>query len=118
MELAAKAADRTLAGTMNWKETDDPDLFLYAGSRTSLAIDYYPMDKHYEFRVLNDRGTVVERFSRWPGPDENAPWIEPTPEYLTLQRLHDAARRSALRIDDIIEQAFLDLDHPDDGLPF
>jgi hypothetical protein len=116
LDLATQALASTESGAMSWKETDDPDLFLYSGARTSLMIDKFPDSRRLVFKVLNDRGRIVEEVSRMPNPSD--PWGEGALQYEVLQNLHAAARRSALQIEATIEQAFADLDRPAEEPPF
>lgn len=121
IKLAIQAFDRTENGSLSWAETDDPDLFLYSGSRTALMIESEANQNLYRFKVLNDRGRVVEEVSRWRGQlTGNAdPWDDPNVEYEALKKLYESARRSALQVDATIEQAFQDLDAPaNDEPPF
>ena len=114
IKLATQALNRTREGLMRWSETDDSEVYQFSGTRTSLLIERFKYDNHFEFRVLNERGTMVERLQRYKGPDDENPWDDVSESYVLLADLHDAARRSALRIDEVITAAFTDLESSDE----
>lgn len=112
-EIATMLLQRTRADAVTWRTTDDEDAFLYSGSKSSLIIDYFPGRDEYELRLLNQRGTVVESLGTawtsgvdpWDAPNQPAKWNK------TLEQLHDAARRSALDIDGLLESTLADIEN-------
>ncbi len=114
MFLAQRCLDQTLQGVISWRTTDDINAFLFSGSKTSIIIDLFPQSSEYEFRIVNDRGVIVEELLRAPQPDADDPWVTDTQtklrqQYEILEALHDAARRSALNIDELLDSALDDV---------
>ncbi|MEV0803929.1 hypothetical protein AB0I34_39990 [Kribbella sp. NPDC050281] len=119
-ELAKKSLERTLAGQISWRTTDDEEAFLFAGAKSSLIVDKWrdsDGDLSYVLRLLNPRGTLVESLqTAYVGEPTRAddPWagktFEPARWNETLELLYDAARRSALDIDAVLDAALNDLD--------
>lgn len=110
IEVAEALLDKTRKGEVSWRTMDDEDAFLYSGSRSSLVIDFNSRRETFELRLLNQRGTVVETLSTAEVSTPTDPWASGPAEWNdTLAHLHDAARRSALDIDGLIESTLADL---------
>ena len=113
-EIAAMLLNKTRSSALTWRATDDEDAFLYSGSKSSLIIDYNPGQDEYELRLLNQRGTVVESLTTaWEVVQNPSPWEDanrPAKWNDTLMQLHDAARRSALDIDGLLDSTLADIE--------
>lgn len=112
IEIARASLQRTQDGSMEWRPTDDEAAFLYSGSSTSLIIDYFPQDEQFQLRLLNGRGTVIGTLETEWDPDlsDPTPWGKTAaPWNEVLATLHDAAKRSALQIDVLLDSTLRDL---------
>lgn len=104
-QLAEAALTRTRAGQMDWRPMSDEDAFLFSGASSSLVVDYFRSSGRYELRVLNSRGTVVESIDGEPVDI----WGEGQSVGQLLAELHEAARRNALDIDALLDNALKDV---------
>jgi hypothetical protein len=98
-ELADRLAAATIARTAEW-ELDGDDVFLWTAAGGSVTVGSRDRDGEppYELTVYNPaRERVDELTSELLTGDRPAPWND------ALVELYRAARRSALRADDIIE---------------
>jgi hypothetical protein len=105
-KIASAALDQTDKGAMAWRTTDDEDAFLFSGPKSSLIIasvtasnPLFPRARILELRVLNNRGTVVETLRA--SSDDNSSEL--------LRLLYQAARRSALDVDGVLDTTLKDL---------
>lgn len=109
MQIAQASLEQTRSGQMSWRATDDEDAFLFSGSSTSLIVDAYPGLTKFELRVLNTRGTSIAEldgmYASSAPPHEGQNRV-----YDLLGSLHDAARRSALDIDVLLDSALADVE--------
>lgn len=120
LEIVNQLLQRTNDGIVRWSESDDEGTFFFTGSNSSIVVSSMydeEGDQNVTMRVLNDRGSEVAKIrSTWVGmPDsERDPWA-PTrgykggPNNKLLEDLYEAARRSALRIDDVLNSLSRDL---------
>lgn len=101
--LCQRLVEATASRQVNWRleeEEDEDDLFEWANEAGSVSITSRDGDGDppYELGIYNpDHEKVEELSSDLVGDDEPAPWNDP------LAQLYRAARRSALRADDIID---------------
>jgi hypothetical protein len=99
--LCQRLVEATASRQVEWRlDEEEDDLFAWAHEAGSVSITSRDgdADPPYELGVYNpDREKVEELSSDLVGDDEPAPWNEP------LAQLYRAARRSALRADDIID---------------
>jgi hypothetical protein len=101
--LSQRLVEATASRQVVWgldEEDNDEDLFEWVTDEGSVSITSRDGDGDppYELGIYNpDHEQVEELSSDLVGDDEPAPWNEP------LAELYRAARRSALRADDIID---------------
>ena len=99
--LCRRLVEATASRQVEWRlDEEEDDLFEWADEVGSVSITSRDGDGDapYELGIYNpDHEKVEELSSDLVGDDEPAPWNEP------LARLYRAARRSALRADDIID---------------
>jgi hypothetical protein len=123
--LISRSIRQTRSGAIEWRTTDDEAAFLFSGESASLLVKKHegrmgPMPLStvtaYKLSVLNERGVEVEsldstfyraQLNSDELADENAPahetrWL-PTDRTISLRNLWQAARRSALRVDNILD---------------
>jgi hypothetical protein len=97
--LSERLADATHTGAAEWLRESE-DLFVWQGEQGSVSIGSRDDDGEppYELVVLNSNGEKLDELtSQLLDDDRVADWNEP------LANLYRAARRSALRADDVIE---------------
>ena len=97
--LCERLADATRTGSAQWAR-DGQDVFVWAGEHGSVSIGSRDKDGEppYELVVVNADGEKVDELtSQLVEDDRPAEWNEP------LGDVYRAARRSALRADDVIE---------------
>ena len=97
--LCERLLEATRARSAEWNRESE-DLFVWAGGRGSVSIGSRDKDGEppYELVVVNSDGERLEELtSELLADDEPAPWNEP------LAGLYRAARRSALKADEIVE---------------
>ena len=99
--LCQRLVEATSSRQVEWRlDEEEDDLFEWADEVGSVSITSRDGDGDapYELGIYNpDHEKVEELSSDLVGDDEPAPWNEP------LAQLYRAARRSALRADDIID---------------
>jgi hypothetical protein len=99
--LCQRLVEATASRQVAWRlDEEEDDLFAWADKAGSVSITSRDGDGDppYELGIYNpDHEKVEELSSDLVGDDEPAPWNEP------LAQLYRAARRSALRADDIID---------------
>jgi hypothetical protein len=97
--LARRLAAATAAGSAQWLPADD-DAYAWGSTEGSVTVASRDRDNEppYELAVYNPRQEKVDELtSELLDDDEPAPWND------ALVELYQAARRSALRADDIID---------------
>ncbi|MEV4185235.1 hypothetical protein AB0J28_27820 [Streptosporangium canum] len=106
MELIQLLTKRTEQGRITWKTTDKEDAYIFSASNSSVVVSgkYDEEDDfHVNIRLLNQQGTEADAiYSTWHGRDATGEYIA-GPHNQALEAIYEAARRSALRIDDIID---------------
>jgi len=122
--LTQKLLDKTTAGAISWQATDSENAYSYSTTRSSVLIDgKYDNDQDFVggIEVLNDRGTAIERLrtdfetkAEVADPEsrilaENTRYFK-GPYNELIEDLFEAARRSALDIDGIIDGLMSDLE--------
>lgn len=117
-KIAELLLKQTRSGVAAWKPTDDEGAFYYMGSKSSLFIsnsEDQDGDDNVRLRILNDDGIEVgELRSAWVSRDPD-PWDASQRNYGPgkfnglLEDLFEAARRSALRIDEVLDSLYQDL---------
>jgi ankyrin repeat protein len=98
-ELADRLASATTGRTAQW-QLDGDDVFVWTATQGSVTVGSRDRDGEppYELTVYNSaRERVDELTSELLEDDRPAPWNE------ALVELYRAARRSALRADDVID---------------
>jgi len=113
MQIAQALLDQTKYGNIEWQSTDDDEAFLYSTSNSSIIIDTASRTgpQPYWLKILNQRGTVVETLDYNPQAEDE--WMESQVTEnkvgALLGKLHEAARRQALQIDDVINAVLREL---------
>jgi hypothetical protein len=120
--LSERLAEATHTGDAEWLREAE-DVFVWKGEQGSVSIGSRDHDGEppYQLVVLNSNGERLDELtSQLVGDDRPAEWNKP------LADLYRAARRSALRADDVIEALIEALPHraarapdqePDHGVP-
>jgi hypothetical protein len=107
-ELADRLASATTARTAQW-QLDGDDVFVWTAAEGSVTVGSRDRDREppYELTVYNSaRERVDELTSELLADDRPAPWNE------SLVELYRAARRSALRADEVIDALIESLPAP------
>jgi hypothetical protein len=114
-QVGALLLRQTEAGAIEWRTTDDEEAFLYSGSKGSVLSRRY-LDRqedswYYTLSVLNSRGTEVDKLEEdWTRDAANKPLHQ---EHNTmLEALWNAARRSALKIDEVLDELMEEIKDP------
>ena len=97
--LSERLAEATQTGNAEWLREAE-DVFVWKGDQGSVSIGSRDHDGEppYQLVVLNSNGEKLDELtSQLVGDDRPADWNKP------LADLYRAARRSALRADDVIE---------------
>ena len=97
--LCERLAESTRAGRAEWNREGE-DAFVWTGEPGSVSIGSRDKDGEppYQLLVFNARGERLDELtSQLVDDDRPADWNEP------LAQLYRAARRSALRADDVIQ---------------
>jgi hypothetical protein len=107
VEFARALLERTESNAISWARTDHKNTFSYSGTEASVNISQWYDEKLEDdvivLRLLNSRGEAA-------GELRTSPLLSSTtgPNNL-LQRLHESARRNALRMNDVLESLRRDL---------
>lgn len=111
LTLTTNLLEATNQGKISWALTDEEQKFLYAGSRSSVTIEFYKDregDDIYILSLMNSRGTAVDSLqSEWTYEGNGytaASWNE------LLKDLYHAARRIAHNVDEAIEGMLIDIE--------
>lgn len=108
LKIAKALLTQTTNGNITWQATDDPEAFLYSGSKTSIIIDTNNKRAPQPFwlKILNQNGTVVETLYAVQvfGDDDTKA------NYELLKALHSLARRNALKVDAVIDGVLQELE--------
>lgn len=110
--LAKNLLEATKAGKISWALTDRENKFLYAGTRSSVAIELFTErfgDDDYTLSLINNRGTTIdslttEHYSVEDHPPIPAEWND------SLEDLYYSARRIAHNVDEAIESMLADIE--------
>lgn len=105
--LSERLAEATHTGNAEWLREAE-DVFVWKGEQGSVSIGSRDHDGEppYQLVVLNSNGERLDELtSQLVGDDRPAEWNKP------LADLYRAARRSALRADDVIEALIEALPH-------
>lgn len=110
VNLADELRERTKSGRIAWKETDDPTVFLYSGSSSSVEVDSWVTSgrPRVALRLRNSSGAEVDALNLTYENDFATPGNESAFEL--LEELHELARRSALNVDEVIDSLLRDLE--------
>jgi hypothetical protein len=114
--VAGLLLKRTEEGRIRWKTTDQPDTYLFSGSASSVLASSYvdpEGDQNVTVRFLNSMGeeagelktTWISDADTWNSSHD----YQPGPNNELLGKLFEAARRSALRIDELLGSLVNDL---------
>lgn len=123
-QLADGLLQATNEGKISWRTTDSESKFLYSAANASAMISSSvdrDGDMITELSVLNTRGTVVETirnsFASVENPFGASGEYAPEPWNETLDALYHAARRSALKVDSVLDELFADIQSSDGESP-
>lgn len=111
--MAKNLLEATKAGKISWALTDSETKFLYAGTRSSVTIEFYDSREGEDtiLSLLNGKGTVVDSLStEYRSSPEPAGLIMAAPWNDTLEELYSAARRVAHNVDDAIDSMLSDIE--------
>lgn len=99
--LAERLAAQTMSGNAQWSRTDQPERYLYAGMSGAVSIERTApiVGGGNVMRIYDPSGEEVERLHA--RPDVITPELYQAIDI--LNRLYDAASRSAHRAEDVIE---------------
>jgi hypothetical protein len=108
VEMAQKLLDATRAGKITWRLTDVGDKFIYAGTRSSVTIEYDDHEYATILCLLNEQGNMIDsietgRVQTGGNSWEDHPWND------VLEDLHQAARRVVYNVDDVMESMMSDI---------
>ena len=98
LEIVDALQHQTEVGHIKWQTTDDDEAFLYSAGSTSILVDTSALaaPQKYWLKVINERGAEVERLVG--SPDD--PWDDKGNK---LMALYTVARRSALSVDEVLD---------------
>lgn len=91
---------QTESGSLSWSQTEKPDMFQASFPNYSVRIFVKasnPIEQDYILQIINQLGEIVEEVS---DPDLNG-FME-TP-YKVMRDLHDSARRSAMGVENALD---------------
>jgi hypothetical protein len=111
LAMARGLLDATKEGKISWRLTDVEDKFVYAGTRSSVTIQF--TTDRYDgattiLSLLNNRGTVVDSLETEATQTEDK-W-EPAPWNDLLDDLYHAARRVVHNVDDALDSMMSDIE--------
>ena len=109
--LAENLLNATKAGKVSWALTDNETKFLYAGTRSSVAIEFYDSRDGEEtvLSLLNSQGTVVDSLvTEYHRTSDET--MSPAPWNIILEDLYSAARRVAHNVDEAIDSMLSDIE--------
>ncbi len=92
----------TLGRNLEWSDTADPDVFRVRLGSGFVAVQHVSgfndeageFYSYYVINLYNDKGKEIDTFT---------PRVSGDPAASTLRELHEAARRSAHKIDDVLD---------------
>ena len=120
-DLAYMLYQKTLKGSIDWKEAVEPDVYQASFSDYSIQISLVgsqnTSDSDVNISVINDNGNEIESFS---DVDLEQGWlekynVESTP-FKIMYETYEIARRSALGTEQAINKILSEL--KDDPIPF
>jgi hypothetical protein len=105
LKLAAGLRTLTADGKIQWSPTDDEEGFLYPTTKGSIVIASRERQfaQAYTLEVLDQSGRVIDRIESDPED------FTPQDVQSALARLHDEARRNALKVDELVNGLFDEL---------
>src|SRR4051812_32387370 len=117
VDLLRELIDRTRAGKINWVPASGTDGFQFVGSRASVLIRARDEDAAppYVLELFSGTEFVDLLTSDWDEPEDFNGERIPRPWNSDLFRLFLLARRSALRIDELVASLISDIDTGFDG---
>ncbi len=117
-KIAGQLLRRTLDGLISWGETDNENEFIYSGTSTSVTIrrrDTRDIVGRYILTVMNWRGTVVDTLE---SAKKDLGIVEQPEEWnAVLYDLYEAARRSALSIETVLDELLTELSTDEEAEP-
>lgn len=114
LAIVEKLLEATRSGKAKWIPTDQSNVFSYSGSKSSVLIrgwDDNDGDFNARVTLLNGDGLEVGAIaSTWDGTEESPSLGYGAGENnLLLAGLYEEAKRSALKVDEVIQSLFNDL---------
>lgn len=127
--LARRLLERTEDDRVSWSPTDKEDTFLHSGTNASVTIRSFvdrDGDRISTLTIHNSRGTEVESLRSDFSEADRDQWEQeikyvPAEWNATLDALYYAARRNALKVDELLDELLSEIDNPDnedDSPPF
>lgn len=117
-KIAGQLLRRTLNGLISWGETDNENEFIYSGTNTSVTIrrrNTRDIVGRYVLTVMNWRGTVVDTLE---SAKKDLGIVEQPEEWnAILYDLYEAARRSALTIETVLDELLTELGNDEEAEP-
>jgi hypothetical protein len=114
-QLGDTLLKQTQAGAIEWRATDDEQAFLYRGSRGSIIVRREWNERAERsncfLTVLNTRGTEIESLGEGTVKNEQGRVVAAGHNKM-LRELYQHARRSALKIDEVIEGLLEEVKNP------
>ena len=107
VDLAARLLRQTTTGRIAWKRTDGRNQFVYPTSVGSVTIESATTAPVYTLRVYDRMGNQAEFVQATIAPA--GMYDVPVEAYSTLQQLFDAARRSAGRGNELIDELIAEI---------
>ena len=107
-----KLTARSRDGKIIWRDTVGKQKFLAMLGETGVAIDFNSSTGVYELQILDKRGRLIESVSAGYGAFAKLS-LSGSEERVTasaLRDLHEVARRSALNIDETLDELASHLD--------
>jgi hypothetical protein len=103
IQLLQLLVEQTDSGKLDWKDTGEESKFFVAFPNYSILISEEPGESvlfpEYYISVVNSEGRIVDRFSAATLPSE----ILGKNSYNVMRDLFSQARRSALRVDEALD---------------
>lgn len=100
-KLIAVLKEQTESGLLAWAQTEKSDMFQASFPGYSVRIfvrDHNPIEQDYVLQIINYLGEIVEEIS---DPDLKNVMENP---YRVMRDLHDSARRSAMGVENALDE--------------
>lgn len=113
-EIVTKLIAKSRDGKITWRDTAGKQTFLAMLGETGVSIDFDSETSVYKLQILDNRGRVIESVSAgyvaFAKLSLGPPRAEKQMATSALRDLHEVARRSALNIDETLDELASHLD--------